>query len=291
MLAVGTVLPVGRAGAAGINLAAAFVQFGPITLVAHRSFFDFYADAINYGPIRGSDTVLNLLAYTATFGGGFSATISLEDGLERRVGIAAYAGVIPAGAIVRANAYTARPSGRCCQPELDAGLGLGAALGCSASGSHGLRSFGCGANPLGTVDNDTKYGFRRAGWSEANLPMLAAGDVFYLQAAYAEGAISYSVTAVPVRARPGVPTAASAKSLVTNADGDHRQCGRVRLSKGFAITAGLPAYWTPTVRQGIYGSYSQMDYRGLLLRGQPGHWRSAWLVQSSARTRSVSART
>lgn len=73
-----------NAGIAGsqattVGLDRAFIQFGPLTAGRSQSFFDFYADALNYGPIRGSDNVVNLLAYTATFGGGFSATIALED--------------------------------------------------------------------------------------------------------------------------------------------------------------------------------------------------------------------
>jgi hypothetical protein len=57
----------------------AFIQFGPITAGRAQSFFDFYASDFNFNSIRTADTRLNLLAYTATFGSGFSATISLED--------------------------------------------------------------------------------------------------------------------------------------------------------------------------------------------------------------------
>jgi hypothetical protein len=67
------------------NLDLAFIQFGPITAGRAQSFFDFYANDYNFASIRTSDTRLNLLAYTATFGSGFSATVSLEDRVEREV--------------------------------------------------------------------------------------------------------------------------------------------------------------------------------------------------------------
>jgi hypothetical protein len=67
----------------------AFIQFAGLTVGKTQSFFDFYADALNYTTtiINGSDTGhgINLIAYTATFGGGFSATVSLEENTHRRV--------------------------------------------------------------------------------------------------------------------------------------------------------------------------------------------------------------
>ncbi len=69
----------------------AFMQFAGVTVGKTQSFFDFYANALNYTTliVGGSDTGhgINLLAYTMTFGGGFSATISLEDTVHRRTGI------------------------------------------------------------------------------------------------------------------------------------------------------------------------------------------------------------
>ena len=64
----------------------AFVQFGPITAGRAQSFFDFYASDLNFASIRTADSRVNLLAYTATFGSGFSATMSLEDRTSGTVG-------------------------------------------------------------------------------------------------------------------------------------------------------------------------------------------------------------
>jgi hypothetical protein len=246
----------GGAGAAGFNLSAAFVQFGPITAGRAQSFFDFYADAINWGPIRGSDTTLNLLAYTATFGGGFSATISLEDGLERRVALAGF----QPGVIVLPGAFAQSYTGATI-PDVVANLNWTQGWGSVqlSAALHQVRT-GFGRANGGTVDSDTKYGFAVQGGLKLNLPMLAAGDVFYLQAAYAEGAISYLGYGGAGQGATWGANSRVGEVFTTNVDGVTDGAGRTRLAKGFAITAGLLHYWTPTVRQGIYGSYSQLDY-------------------------------
>ena len=67
----------------------AFVQFAGLTAGRASSFFDFYAHDFEYiGATSGSDVPsTNLLAYTATAGNGFSATISVEDPSFRRTPI------------------------------------------------------------------------------------------------------------------------------------------------------------------------------------------------------------
>jgi hypothetical protein len=64
----------------------AFVQFAGFTAGRASSFFDFYAHDLELSGLSvGSDVAsTNLLAYTATFGGGISATISMEDPIARR---------------------------------------------------------------------------------------------------------------------------------------------------------------------------------------------------------------
>ena len=49
--------------------------------------FDFYADAINFKSLRGSNAIVTLFAYTATLGNGFSGTVSFEDQPDRRAAI------------------------------------------------------------------------------------------------------------------------------------------------------------------------------------------------------------
>src|SRR5215217_2506425 len=69
-----------------VNVDKAFVQFAGITAGRASSFFDFYAHDLEFaGATAGSDlSSTNLFAYTATLGGGLSATISMEDPVYRR---------------------------------------------------------------------------------------------------------------------------------------------------------------------------------------------------------------
>ena len=73
----------------GVNLDKAFIQFAGFTAGRAASFFDFYAHDLEFvASSLGSDiSSTNLLAYTATFGQGFSATLSVEDPLLRKTPI------------------------------------------------------------------------------------------------------------------------------------------------------------------------------------------------------------
>ncbi len=66
---------------------AAFVQWAGLTAGTAHSFFDFYTHnyEITTSTVGTSDQPLDLVAYTAKFG-GFSATASAEDPTTRRIG-------------------------------------------------------------------------------------------------------------------------------------------------------------------------------------------------------------
>src|SRR5580700_10662427 len=81
-----------------VNVASGFIQWGGLTAGRTQSFFDFYADNDNYHGMAGSDTTTQTLAYTYTFGNGFSATLAIEDGIERR-NVVASVGTVAAGNI------------------------------------------------------------------------------------------------------------------------------------------------------------------------------------------------
>lgn len=244
-------------GQSAYNLDKAFIQFGPITAGRAQSFFDFYADDLNYGVIRGSDLAANLIAYTATFGSGISATLSLEDRSEREVN----------GGITTniAGVSTATLGGQTI-PDVVGNINItqgwgsaqlsGALLQRNTTGPIGTTGIGTGTN----LSNDDQYGFAVQGGVKINLPMLAAGDYLWLQAAYAEGGLSYlGYGGQGVGATWGASSRAG-RLNVNNADVALDSLGKAHLTKGYALTAGLLHYWTPTIRQGVYGSYSKLDY-------------------------------
>jgi len=236
----------GGAGATASNLDKAFVQFGPVTAGRAQSFFDFYADTHNYGPIRGSDMTSNLLAYTATFGSGFSATISLEDRAERQV----------VGNFV---------SGGQTYPDIVGSLNLTQGWGSAQlSGAVFERN---AQNNFGFGGGGEKTGFAIQGGLKLNLPMLAAGDELWLQAAYAEGGLSYLGYGGAGAGSTWGPNSNVGRLAFANSDANIDINGRMSLTKGYALTAVLLHYWTPTIRQAVYGSYSELDYGGGVFAG------------------------
>ena len=76
-------------------LSKGFIQFAGFTAGRVQSFFDFYADAINYAGLYGSNTTAWAAAYTWTIGGGFSTTFSIEDPTSHRGNVAS---VLPSAA-------------------------------------------------------------------------------------------------------------------------------------------------------------------------------------------------
>lgn len=227
-----------------VDLNKAFIQFGPITAGRATSFFDFYANALNWSGSSGSDSYgfdPVVFAYTATFGSGFSATISAEEPSARRVnGV----GVFPAG-------VTAYTYGGSRMPDIVGSLRVDQGWG-SAQLSGALHELN---KPVqAAVNQDTEFGYAIQGGLKLNLPMLAAGDVLWLQAAYAEGAISYL----------GLNNSSSARqlgglgSLQTDAAVD--AFGSVKMTKGYSFTAAFLHYWTPQVRQALFANYTKLDY-------------------------------
>ena len=190
----------------------AFIQFAGLTMGRIQSMFDFYADAATYSGLRGSNQTVNGLAYTATFGGGFSATLSLEDEVSHRgrstvpnvIGGTAVGPLVPpvlppaAGALAGAGFNTQFLGTR--MPDIVANLRVDQPWG-SAQLSAAVHRVGVGiynVAAIGAVPGNTllnksdSLGFAVQGGVKFNLPMLAPGDNLWLQATYAEGAVGYT---------------------------------------------------------------------------------------------------
>lgn len=213
------------------NLDKAFIQFGPITAGKAQSFFDFYANDFGFSVLRTSDRSPNLLAYTATFGGGFSATISAEDSLTSgRLGTLAgtYQGQV--------------------MPDIVASLRVDQGWGSAQlSGVVSNRSVG---NVFTGVKSD-EWGYAIQGGVKINLPMLAAGDQLWLQAGYADGAVNYLGW--------GSTVGYGRLGAVAVSDFGLDAFGNIQSTTGYNIVAAFRHFWTPTLRTDIIGSYSELE--------------------------------
>jgi hypothetical protein len=114
----------------------AFIQFAGITAGRAASFFDFYAHDVELtGLSAGSDQAsTTLLAYTLTFGQGFSATISLEDPAERRQNVFTIGGTLPFSAVFN-GAGTSIGVGSTTQPVAFSSFVSPVASGLNAAGN------------------------------------------------------------------------------------------------------------------------------------------------------------
>ena len=265
----------------------AFVQFAGMTAGRAQSFYDFYAGDLEFfGAGQYSNTNTNLLAYTATFGGGFSATVSMEDPVYRRAPVFAQAAgfgptlggfngnglpaaVGTAGVSSIATGFIGGvPTGgtgvtviqKNDMPDFVGVLRYDGAWGSAqiAGAVHEIKTVGRISTPVVTGP-DAEYGFAVQGGIKVNLPQLAPGDQFWLQGAYAQGAGAYTGIYGP----PGGDLALSSvtnKFNINQVDAVLQNNGRLNLTESFSITAALLHYWNPEWRQAVFATYGQQNF-------------------------------
>jgi hypothetical protein len=264
-----------------VDLNRAFVQLGGLTAGRTQSFFDFYAGDLEYvGTTAASSMTQNLLAYTASFGGGFSATLSIEDPVERRNLIWGVGG--PFQPFIAAGTGIGNFVAPAVNPGITgsnyAGSGMPDVVGvlryeggwgaAQLSGAvHQVRAAGTLAgigvvNTFGGYAPDTEYGFAVNGGVKINLPMLAPGDQLWLQGTYTHGASTYVIsnpfgwgtTGLAGGGNVGALTVVDAVAIPNGGAGD------LKLTTAWGLTAAFLHYWTPTIRQGFMASYLKTDY-------------------------------
>jgi len=290
-------------GAAAVNplLDKAFIQWytgtaGFFTAGRTASFFDFYANTHQIEGNVGSDAPnVELFAYTFTFGGGFSATLAVENAYARR------SAAIGAGMAVGLPAGTYHPVGGLIATDLTGAAGNALAYGgqrmpdvvanLRVDQSWGSAQLSAAVHqmflsnwaaptvvtaiaPNGNVATavvagapavagtpiqsyaNTTYGWAVQGGVKINLPMLAAGDNLFIQAAYGDGAVSYVMGGVLAGANNG-------RNMVAQTDGYVDVFGNVKKSQSWSVLAAFQHYFTPSLYGAIMAGYGQVEYSGL----------------------------
>jgi len=272
----------------------AFIQFAGVTMGRIQSMFDFYTDNFNYEPLRGSNQNVWGLAYTATFGGGFSATLSIEDTQSHRgnIGNAMNIGGFPvalpamgaAGAVAPIGLGAVAAASR--MPDIVANLRVDQPWGSAqlAAALHPVRAalYPAAATNFGPILGATtayaypyaqsnSFGFALQGGLKFNLDQIAPGDQLWLQATYAKGAIGYVngndmafFSGVNGTANYGVGLLrlSNAYGWTVQPDFDcvFTYSGACEKSSAWAITAAFKHYWTSTVSSGLFGSVYRVSY-------------------------------
>jgi hypothetical protein len=218
-----------------LGLDKAFIQWAGVTAGRAGSFFDFYANDLSYSAVAGSDNgSVNLLAYTASFG-AFSASLALEERTQRD----SFGGNLLAAGMR--------------MPDIVAALRYDNEKGVLSAAQLSVAAHEVRVRNRDLLGNfiDTEYGYAIQGGVKLNLPMIAAGDVLWLQAAYSEGNLSYT-------GATNVPTSLGALGL-GQSDGAVIN-GGIKLTKSWSAIAAFQHYWTPNVRSGVFGSFLSIDY-------------------------------
>ncbi len=215
------------------------IEFAGFTFGFTQSFFDFYANQYVLGTdpaTIGDQTQLALVGYTWHLPNGFSAQVSLEDLDRARRGPAA-------------RRSKPRRSGR-------------AVVRCKAAGDRRqfrpVRRLGqfllsgalhqISASPNGSFIADTTrdWGHALQAGVMFNLPAIASGDTLYLQAAYAEGAVSYL----------GIIDASGDFSPT---DAVLRTDGSLAKTRGWSVVGQYLHNWNDTWNSAVFGGYATFD--------------------------------
>ncbi|MGN8113563.1 porin [Labrys sp. 22185] len=242
---------VGRGGGDGrrndFTIDKAFIQFGGLTAGYAHSFFGFYdneyGDTLE-GNYYAQTKTVNLLAYTAQFGGGFSATLSIEDGRDHRV--EGTRDPVPVGN--PAVLYGYREGGQQV-PDVVAQLRWDQSWGSLAvqAAGHQSRSgtdYSIDTNDDGIADTNVvvrrsnKYGYAVGATGLIKIP--AIDGWFVVEGQYADGALDYL---------------GAGNTFVAQSDRFVNAAGRVDAGKGWSITGELGGHITPQLQAVLVGSY------------------------------------
>jgi hypothetical protein len=276
------------------TLERAFIQFAGFTFGYSASFFNFYQGDVNLlGNISTARAhATNLFAYTASFGSGFSATISLEDRKTSEIGNqdAVFDAVANATGAV---ALAQRPFsgiggltyGQMDVPDIVANLRVDQGWGSAQlmGALRQIKDYGFGGATSGvtgatspTAAAGDKWGFAIGAGLRINLDMLARGDVLWLQATYADGMLGYVLnngngdgiianrnsTNGPFNlSQAGNVGFAYRDAVVSGVAGGAPGVGNavIRTTTAWGIAGGFRHFWTPALRSAIFGNYAKVD--------------------------------
>jgi hypothetical protein len=256
----------------------AYVQFGGFTAGRVQSFYDFWAnDDLFTTLLSVSDLKTQTLAYTATFGGGWSATIAIEDPQERRKTAAPLDTSFTGFGLVAVDPTALAPQAFAPAgtraPDVVANIRIDQSWGAAqlSAAAHELRASNivgrtgaggffvslpgavpAGATPLDNPDNE--WGYAIQGGVRFNLPMIAAGDQLWLQAAYASGALGYTNIDNFTAARAGTFRLNQDEAVINPFTGD------IERTDSWSVSGKFLHYWLPNLRSNIFGAYSEIDY-------------------------------
>ncbi len=252
-----------------------FIQFAGFTAGRVQSFFDFNADQYNFEGIATSDESVQAFAYTATFGGGFSATISVEDpNGSRRDGIGNIAfgngAIITPGVNPVGNTLSTGGAGYAGTriPDVVGVLRVDQAWGAAqiAAAYHDVNTVAGGSIDGTNFSQNTTEGFAVTAGVQIKLPMIAAGDDIWLQGAYQDGAYLYQDSASTMSSgfNGSYLGGFQHNDVDAYAIGNGRGGYNLHKGSGFSVNAEFHHYFTPQFHDVLFGSYEEVGYGNIV---------------------------
>jgi hypothetical protein len=270
----------------GLSADAWFIQFAGFTFGRAYSFFEMPWETYgaNYtaallGGTDGSTFISNLIGYTAQLGNGVSASISLEDAGNRPGFVYNTTDASnPVGA----------PANRVAGgtfPDIVGNIQVDQAWGTAkvAGLAHKVRATYYGANETTGHPGDV-WGWAVQGGLKVNLPW-GPGDNVTVSGAYTEGDLqalfggSAGFSNVAIFRGSSVFFGWAPDGVFTGATAATGT--GIELVKGWGVNATLTHYWTPTLRTGVFGSYTAVDFGSQATAGICANWS---LVMSAGAT-------
>jgi hypothetical protein len=237
----------------GLNRA--YVTWAGLTAGKIDSFFSFTGGGLAwanfFSPDRKGFNQPDVLAYTASFGGGFSATISLEDAANGATNNPANSGTL-----MGYNASAVQGGMRA--PDIVGSLDVKQAWGAAHLGAvaHSVR-----ATSLNNNSQLNTWGWALDAGVSFNIPNMA-GSTIGLTGAWSRNATWYS----------GLPDGMWGENGAVNGNGQAMILADAYSNQGPAGTWATPTAWSitgwaqfavsPQVTLGLEGSYGQVSWSG-----------------------------
>jgi len=257
---------------AGFNANRAFIQIAGFTFGTATSFYDFYsAPATGYYGPPSSDTGdggWKVAAYTAQFGGGVSATISLEEPRRNLVVNTSVANSIATIPAPTGDQIKIRYPDVVGALRVDQTWGAAQIMGALHDASGGYY----GTSVTGATSNGApadKMGFAVGAGIRINTPFVSPGDYFQAQVNYTQGAMRY-VAFTPAGAyNPSLYNGATSVGYGNFSDSIYSggtSAGilgtgtAVQLTTAWGVNAAYEHFWTPALRTSLYGSYFKVSH-------------------------------
>jgi hypothetical protein len=254
----------------------AFIQLGGWTFGKTESFYNISIE--DFGYTLQTETLFNdtggsgvpVLAYTAQFGNGLSATLSMEDHFENQAAIfnigaggltsSAATGLTNFASLTGIGGNLTSSAAGVKVPDLVANLRVDQAWGTAQingalhndSATYYLTTAGYTAHPSDSLGGAIGAGLK------VNLPMLGKGDSVGIAANWCDGAVGYCANQNGVGTSAlfglvrggtvGVGWIADAAYNSTNLTG-------LELSRAWNVNGGIQHYWAPNWSTSLWGVY------------------------------------